>query len=220
MKGLIIKTVTETLKRVQGDTFVCHSELVSESQKSLISLKPVRVILVIMIILLMLIFRVYYGSWSEYTRGIESIEKGDYMTAVKHLEKSVRWYLPMNGYNRDSVKQLFNIAEEAQKRGDSVLSIKAYNALISALSAISIVYNPYPEELKKAKEGNEHLDYLPNRVWSVVSVLSSFAYISGIIALIFYGFMMDGKIRKRPFAILLSITVMLFIIWILGLTKA
>ncbi|MEW6409169.1 MAG: hypothetical protein AB1488_03535 [Nitrospirota bacterium] len=175
---------------------------------------------VIIVILLMITLRVYHGSWSEYTRGIESIKKGDYTAAVKHFEKSVRWYLPMNGYNRDSVKQLFNIAEEAQKREDSGLSIKAYNALISALSTISIVYNPYPDELKKAREGNEYRDYLPNRLWSAVSVLSFFAYISGIIAIIFYGFRTDGSIKKKSFAILLGITVMLFIIWILGLTKA
>jgi tetratricopeptide (TPR) repeat protein len=91
---------------------------------------------VILLVCLMLFFA---GTWwrlqDQYALGEEAYRRGDFTGAVAGYESAIHMYIPFNGTVEKSARQLWNIAEASERRGDINRALIAYRALRSSFYA-------------------------------------------------------------------------------------
>jgi len=82
-------------------------------------------------------------AWRAAGQGEAAEAAGDLRDAVRHYERTLRWYSPWSPSVRRAVERLWAIGEEARRAGDSGLAAEAYGSLRSGCLAAKSFYLPF-----------------------------------------------------------------------------
>jgi hypothetical protein len=205
-----------------------------------------KIALGILALLVFLVSRVFYESHREWQEGVRELAANQREEAIHHLARSIHWYAPGNPYVGKSILMLWSLATEAEK-SDSKLALLAYDSIRGSLHSIRSFYWPYKEWILRANEriadlrAREQvreqpglayeaalefhrkallLDERPRTGWVIVVSMGFLGWISCVIGWIWKGFDSDGKMHLRSSLPWMVATVLFFLAWVIGLTRA
>ncbi|MBL0224487.1 MAG: hypothetical protein IPQ16_02550 [Geobacteraceae bacterium] len=79
------------------------------------------------------------GTWwrlqDQFALGEAAFHRGDFTAAVAGYESAIHMYIPFSPTVEKSARQLWNIAESNERRGDVTRALIAYRALRSSFYA-------------------------------------------------------------------------------------
>jgi DNA-binding SARP family transcriptional activator len=108
---------------------------------------------VIILICLVLFFA---GTWwrlqDQFALGEEAFRKGDFIAAVAGYESAIHMYIPFHPTVEKSARQLWNIAESSERRGDITRALIAYRALRSSFYADRWLITPGQEWIARCDQ--------------------------------------------------------------------
>lgn len=176
--------------------------------------------------------KIYYSSRNEYKLAEQAFKNGDYRVALRHFDRSLRWYLPKNKYPLLSAERLFEIGNIAEQEEDEELAISAYRVLRSSSHGTKHISSPFSCWIDKCNMKiaalmesidvpiEKHLNLLkkeaaPNVLWSIVTEFSLFGWIGCVILFIITNY--DDRSRIRQKKTFFWIGILLYITWIIGM---
>ena len=81
----------------------------------------------------------FAGTWwrlqEQFSLGEEALRLGDFTGSVAGYESAIHMYIPFHPTVEKSARQLWNIAESSERRGDINRALIAYRALRSSFYA-------------------------------------------------------------------------------------
>jgi len=198
--------------------------------------------------LIMVWARAFYGSMEAYQRGETYLEDKQYVRAVTFFDRAIHWYTPFNPYVRKSAERLWDIGEQAERGGDLQLALMAYRTIRRGFYGASHFITPgrlwiskserkidtlLRWEENKGKVANEtttirkkiledQKSSSPSVLWTILLEMGFLGWVGSIICLIMFTF---GRKKKDPFPKSsmfpwITLAVLFFVLWIMGMMKA
>ena len=192
--------------------------------------------------------RAFYGSMQAYQKGDTYLEGKQYVRAVTFFDRSINWYTPFNPYVQKSAERLWEIGEQAEKQGDIQLALIAFRTIRSGFYGASHFRTPGMVWIRKSERkvnallGVEEKEReisgdsaslrekllrdqkgtSPKILWTIVLEIGFLGWIGSVI-----GFIMlylrhekEGETRVSLKILWITLTVVFFIFWIIGMMKA
>jgi hypothetical protein len=190
--------------------------------------------------------KVIYESRKEWREAGIRLSSGETEEGIRHFERSIHWYLPGNPFVLRSVRELWRIGQEEEKRNPS-RALLAYDGLRGSLHSIRSFYWPHREwilkaddriaELRAREEASRRPDVpyetilrkhqallvpveRPRVGWVILAQIGFWGWIVSVVGWIRKGFDEEGRMNvRRSLPWILSL-VLLFAAWLIGLTRA
>jgi len=207
------------------------------------------VLAVAFVMLLMVAVKVWWEGTVQFEKGTDAIARGDKEAAIIYFERAVHWYLPGAGYPAESIAKLWDIAQQAEAKGDTDQALAAYRAIRRGINATRSLYTPNASWLPRANERIAHLmagqhtrnragkpasfderkaehlallskDNAPDPIWSLVVVLSFFTWVGGGFAFIWRGWDAEGRVKRGPAITWSTVIVASFVLWLVSMRLA
>lgn len=206
-------------------------------------------IAVLAVFLLMVWARVFYGSMQDFREGVLYLQKGEYIKAVTFFDRSMHWYAPINPHVHQSAERLWEIGEDARKRGDIRLALIAVGTIRRGFVAARSFYQPGGDwiekcdrrilalqELARSKNKGDSFDESPGNgsmledpqvrgpdiFWSIVLLAGLLGWIGSAIALILTRLQTSHKNRVLNVSNFkwIGIWMVCFMTWVVGMIRA
>jgi hypothetical protein len=103
--------------------------------KERIATIAVNAAVIIVICLLLFLAGTWWRLQDQFALGEAAFRRGDFTGAVAGYESAIHMYIPFNPTVEKSARQLWNIAESSERRGDVTRALIAYRALRSSFYA-------------------------------------------------------------------------------------
>lgn len=97
---------------------------------------------VAVISLLLLWGNTRYRQQAQYDLGTKALAAGDYIGAIGGFEMAIHMYTPFSSVVEQSARQLWQIGETLEKKGDLPRAIIAFRALRSSFYAVHGLNQP------------------------------------------------------------------------------
>jgi len=211
--------------------------------------KIVTLILGLMAIGLIIIWgRAFYGSIKAYQKGETYLEEKQYVRAITFFDRSIHWYTPFNPYVQKSAERLWEIGEQAEKQGDIKLALIAFRTIRSGFYGASHFRTPGMAWIRKSERkvnvllGVEEKERevsgdsaslrekllrdqkgtSPKILWTIVLEIGFLGWIGSVIGFIMLRlrYEKEGETRVSLKLLWITLTVVFFIFWIIGMMKA
>lgn len=91
-------------------------------------------------------------SAERLERGERFEAEGRIEDAIEQYEWAIQAYTPFNPNTAKALSHLEHLAGQAEKQGNDGLARKAWQAIVSGLTVIKHVTQPYKEDLRVAEE--------------------------------------------------------------------
>ena len=211
--------------------------------------KIVTVILGLMAIGIIIIWgKAFYGSIKAYQKGETYLEEKQYVRAITFFDRSIHWYTPFNPYVQKSAERLWEIGEQAEKQGDIQLALIAFRTIRSGFEGASHFRTPGMAWIRKSERkvnvllGVEERDRevsgdsaslrekllrdqkgtSPKILWTIVLEIGFLGWIGSVIGFIMLRlrYEKEGETRVSLKILWITLTVVFFIFWIIGMMKA
>lgn len=208
-----------------------------------------RILLLLIIGLIMVWSLAFYRSKQAYHQAETRLEAGRLINAVACFDRSIRWYTPLNPYVRLSAQRLWDIALQAEQKGDGRLALIALRTLCRGLYAAGHLWEPGKAWIYKCSAKiDELMAFAPNETettkdtgtldtsdghagqqarnpstpWSIAVEIGFLGWIGSVIGWIMTASWGDGKPRLSPASVLGrgAVTLAFFSLWVLGMLKA
>lgn len=217
------------------------------SQRKAVRVTSVVAFLII-IVFVMVWARAFYGARKAHHRGEFHLKGGRYLKATTYFDRSIRWYTPLNPYVYRSADRLWQIAIQAEDRGDAQLALIAVRTIRRGFYAASSFYTPGKAWIskcdakisqlsgwdRKTNEGPRSVTgwtegppltqdmRRPSVLWSFILEIGFLGWIGSAIGFIMSAFKSEGKARLRvsPAAVWAGLTLTFFALWLVGMMKA
>lgn len=95
-----------------------------------------------LICLLLLIANVWWRQKVQFDQGEAGFHKGEFMVALTGYESAIRMYLPFAARIELSARRIWQLAETAERAGDTDKALLAYRSLRSAFYAVRWLRQP------------------------------------------------------------------------------
>ena len=192
--------------------------------------------------------RAFYGSLRAYQMGETYLEEKQYVRAVTFFDRSIHWYTPFNPYVHKSAERLWEIGEQAEKQGDIQLALIAFRTIRSGFYGASHFRTPGMEWIKKSERkvnallGVEEKERevsgdsaslrekllraqkssSPIILWTIVLEIGFLGWIGSVICFIMFRLRHEkkGEYRASSNFLWIVLTIVFFILWIVGMMKA
>ena len=203
----------------------------------------IKYILIFFSLLIFTILLFFYRSYAEYEKALYALEHSGIDTSITHFGRSITWYVPGNPYTKKSINMLFNLGEQAEKKGENKRALDAYRTVRSSLFASRSFYTPGKGHIAEAEKRIEHIllkdkviaskfgkEFIKkafsirtgtNIAWTIIMEIGLIGWIGTVIVYILGG----GKIRFRhlslgivPYG--LVVFLVFYSMWIIGMSKA
>jgi hypothetical protein len=79
---------------------------------------------------------------TQFDKGEKGLAAGDFPAAVAGYESAIHMYTPGSSLVHQSAQKLWQIAEQAERRGDVPRALIAYRSLRSSFYAVAGIYSP------------------------------------------------------------------------------
>ena len=112
--------------------------------------RVLRVAAVVGVLLVAFTIRVVTSAASELAEGDALREAGDKEGALVHYRRAARWYAPGSPYHVTALNHLGEMAEAAERDGDTELALAAYRAIRAAIMSARSFYVPERDRLEAA----------------------------------------------------------------------
>ena len=211
--------------------------------------KRATVILGLMAIGLIIIWgRAFYGSIRTYQKGEIYLEEKQYVRAVTFFDRSIHWYTPFNPYVQKSAERLWEIGELAEKQGDIQLALIAFRTIRNGFYGASHFRTPGMAWIRKSERKvnvllgvearerevsgdstslqeellRDQKSTSPKILWTIVLEIGFLGWIGSVIGFIMLRVRHEKESENRASLKLLwiTLTVVFFIFWIIGMMKA
>jgi len=103
----------------------------------------------ILISLLLLIANVYYRQQIQFRQGEAGRIKGDFMVALTGYESAIRMYLPFSDNVSLAARRIWELGENAEKKGRTDQALAAYRSLRSSYYAGRWLRQPGKEWIER-----------------------------------------------------------------------
>lgn len=104
------------------------------------------------VLLSVMTLRAFLEARAEVASAQLAVHAGDLEGAIIHLRGSARWDAPLNGYAAQARRQLRQLAEQCEARGDATHALSAWRSLHAAIMATRSFYTPHRDELARADQ--------------------------------------------------------------------
>lgn len=183
--------------------------------------------------------RALYGSMQCWREGERSLRRGEQVRAITFFDRSIHWYAPLNPYVGRSAERLWELAQEAEIKGDDPLALMALRAIERGFRSASSFFQPGTGWLERCERKIREIlaaeDSRPERgqvrppvvkppdpFWAVILEVGFLGWIGSVIGFIVFVF----QDRKRPASpvspalIWATLGLISFFLWFLGLIRA
>lgn len=92
--------------------------------------------------LILLCANINHRQKIQYLEGVQGEKTGSFMMALSGYESAIRMYLPFSSRVELSALRIWNLAEQAERKGDTERSLAAYRSLRSAFYAVRWLRQP------------------------------------------------------------------------------
>lgn len=92
--------------------------------------------------LLLLVANVWWRQKVQFDQGEAGLRTGNFMVALTGYESAIRMYLPFSSRVERSAQQIWQLAETAERAGDTDRALLAYRSLRSAFYAVRWLRQP------------------------------------------------------------------------------
>jgi hypothetical protein len=226
-----------------GSCFICGGvnsfpAASSEDEKALKkdSLLARHVLLVVFAVLVIIISRLLLDQLQGYTRGAESLEKGNYRGAIMHFDRVLNAHIPFSPLERKAKAHLLGLAARFEQENKYELALLCYetvrtskyltrhfcipdskdipflNDRIATIKSQLLVKDSMVKDFKEGytqQMGILNKDFSPSVFWSLAAIVAFCGYVGGIVLWIF--------IRGKVYVIASSLS---FVAWFVALYKA
>ena len=209
--------------------------------------KAVGILLSIIVIFNAMIWtRAFYGSMKTYHQGETYLKNKQYIRAITFFDRSIHWYTPFNPYIQRSAEALWKIGQHAERAGDVRLALIAFRTIRSGFYGVSHFVVPGRDWIEKCeskindlmaleKKGRGQSEGLPAVIipknqkknpprifWSIILEIGFLGWVGSVIGFIMFPFRNReaSKSRVFPTFIWIGLTVIFFMLWIIGMMKA
>lgn len=83
-----------------------------------------------------------YRQHVQFDKGEKGLAAGDFPAAVAGYESAIHMYTPGSSLVYQSAQKLWEMAEQAESRGDVPRALIAYRSLRSSFYAVAGIYSP------------------------------------------------------------------------------
>ena len=187
-------------------------------------------------IVVLIILRLSLDQWQGYSKGMESLEKGDYKSAVMYFDRVLNAHIPFSPLEKRAQLRLSELASRFEKENKYELALVCYETIrtsryltrhvfipdskaipvlndkIASIKARLLVRDGMVKDFKEGYDqqmGIMNKDFSPNVLWSLVAVAAFWSYIGFITMWIFK--------KKRVYVYIFCLA---FIIWLTSLYLA
>jgi hypothetical protein len=193
---------------------------------------------VALLLLLVLWLRVFYGSMQDYKTGEALLKETQTVRAITYFDRALHWYAPLNPYVEKAALKLWEIGEQAEKAGDKRLAVIAYESIRNGFHGATHFVTPGKDWIRKADSKLASLNRgqaenkeipqtrafsgespYPSSFWSGVVVIGFLGWIGSLIGLIMVTFR-QGVLRDGKGIFWLGFSLLCFVLWLVGMTKA
>jgi hypothetical protein len=179
--------------------------------------------------------RAFHGSMKAYEEAEALFRASDYVRAVTFFDRSIRWYTPFNPYVDKSAQRLWDIADLAEKEGNTRLALMALRTIRRGFRAAESFYTPGKEWTAKSNSRIEQLlrpgnesptasenEAAPHTLWSMVLLLGLLGWVGSTIGFILFACKGNGtwRISRAPGLLWGSLALVCFALWLVGMMKA
>lgn len=193
-------------------------------------------VIIILAMLLIIVLRLSLDQWQGYSQGMQSLNRHDYSGAIMYFDRVLNAHIPFSPLEEKAKAHLLKIGAELEARGELEHALVCYETIRTSRYLARHLWIPDGDEIpalnrriasvkatllvkdgmvKGYKEGYDQQmgimskDFSPSASWSLVVVLSFWAYIGFIILWIMK--------RERVYILAFSSA---FVIWAVGLYLA
>jgi hypothetical protein len=183
-----------------------------------------------------MLLRLSLDQWQGYSKGMESLKKDDYKSAIMYFDRVMNAHIPFSPLETKAKTHLLRLAEKFEKENERELALVCYETIRTSRYLTRHIWIPDKKEIpflndriatikanllvkdgmvKSFKEGYEqqmgimNKDFSPSVFWSFIAVMSLFAYIGIVVLWILH--------RKRVY---IFISGAALIIWMVSLYMA
>ena len=93
-----------------------------------------------------------YRQWDQYGRGTEALKNGDPIAAIAGFEAAIHMYTPLSPLVERSATQLWDLAQQLERKGDPRKAVVAYRSLRSSFYAVHGLLKPGEDWIKRCDE--------------------------------------------------------------------
>lgn len=187
-----------------------------------------------------------YISMDAYRQGEIFYEEGSYIKAVTYFDRSLHSYTPLNPFIWKSAEKLWTIGESALKEGDQKLALIAFRTIRRGFYSANNFYQPGKGWIersdliinsiieKRVDTEKTQDDYSkwdgkipdgqvfqsPDVFWTVILEIGITGWIGTMVCFILDIFRRERKNKRKRIISYLSVTLLFFALWILGMVKA
>ena len=192
--------------------------------------------------------RAYYGSFMNYKKGVEYLQKNESIKAITYFDRALHWYTPLDPYIEKSANGLWKISEVALAQEDLKMALIAVKTIRRGFYSARSFYTPGQRWIKRCDEkiarihvygGREknrdnkidpdenfihegQMFEAPNVLWTIILEIGLVGWISMIIALIFRinPKKGNGQPAKSYLIKYIGLASIFFFLWVLGMNMA
>lgn len=197
--------------------------------------KTIFVISIVLLIVLPMYARSILGARRALMAAESARSAGRLEEAVVNLRRAISWNSPGNAYSKNAVVVLRTIAFEPANSPE--LRISALSGLVRGLRSSRNILQPSSNQDALLLEVQAELDKLsastaesriarlkpvpePNYGYQLAAQFAFWSWIGAVLWTIFSGFNPDGSIRRSELSRALSVSMLLYVAWIVALTQA
>jgi hypothetical protein len=207
----------------------------SDSSKHFFLEKARLTVFLIVMGFLVLWARTFYGSMKAHDQGEIFFNQSEYVRAVTFFDRAIRWYAPFNPFVHKSAERLWQISLEAERRGDTRLALIAARTLQQGFYAARSVYVPGRRWIERCDDRIEKLvgsgqagllendlAESPDTMWTLILEFGFLGWIGSVMGFIAFALKGDERLRiASSWGVLWgSITLICFVLWVIGMMKA
>jgi hypothetical protein len=178
------------------------------------------------LLIIVILIRIFTSSQKELREGDRAFIERDYLMAVIHYERAIRYYLPFNPYVSMAISRLKEIEDDAVRRNEEWLAKEALRSLRGCALATQHFTLPkgilreVKEVLIKRNSPINLEDPFPSDpLWSFVGILGFISWTGGIVAFILIRLKCNGR-GKIFYAGISSAFFLGLSLWIIGMINA
>lgn len=188
--------------------------------------------------------RAFYSSMHACQQGERYLEKDQYVKAITFFDRSIHWHTPFNPYVSRSARYLWEICEQAERQGDVQLALIAVRTIRQGFLGTRSFYTPGEDWIRRCDDkivsltagdsGGEDLNpdralsrslhgaQEPDIFWTLILEIGLFGWIGSVIGFLLQGLTRGGspKLRSGPAVFWGIMTIVFYVLWILGMTRA
>ena len=99
-------------------------------------------VVAVLLSMTLLTVNVRHRQKAEYLAGEEGEKNGNFMVALTGYESAIRMYLPFSSRVELSAQRIWNLAEAAERKGDTERALAGFRSLRSAWYAVRWLTQP------------------------------------------------------------------------------